>query len=132
VTEEDRGHHLDRLTSFKYSTRHLLSELPSDIPTKLFGNRCSPRRPERGPSPRRSSVRDLISALKGGTYLEPARVTVAAHTQSSWQELSDAYGVDLGIPPDYARAHYGLVDVRRDLDLKRGDSDWEDLREDLE
>ena len=81
---------------------------------------------------RRSSVQDLISALKGGTYLEPARVTVAAHTQSGWQELSDAYGVDLGIPPDYARAHYGLVDVRRDLDLKRGDSDWEDLREDLE
>ena len=64
-----------------------------------------------------SSVQDLISAPKGGTYLEPA-----AHTQSSWQELSDAYGVDLAIPPDYARVHYGLVDARRDLDLKRGDS----------
>jgi hypothetical protein len=62
-------------------------------------------------------------------------VLFAAHAQSDWQELSDAYGLDLGnlgIPPEYARAHYGLVDARRDLDLKRGDSEWEELREDLE
>ena len=56
-------------------------------------------------------------------------VLFAAHTQSDWQELSDAYGLDLGIPSEYARAHYGLVDARRDLDLKKGDSEWEDSRE---
>ena len=36
--------------------------------------------------------------------------------------VSDKYGVDYPKTfPELARAHYGLLDVRRDLDLKRGD-----------
>jgi hypothetical protein len=50
-------------------------------------------------------------------------VLFATHFMSLYQEIHDEYGYDLRLSSEEKRAHYGLIDARRDLDLK-----WEEQK----